>query len=115
MVTGYRELAIQPEAGSDLEDIVNEEHVWDTNDVPVHINVDSVNARDDSNTTDRHDDTYIVDGFDSEKLKVGIDWMGNEVDSRNLDIDKIRQKAQSFDSNKIASEYIDLYLRILKT
>mgnify|MGYP001204150452 CR=1 FL=1 len=58
---------------------------------------------------------YIVDGFDSEKLKVGIDWMGNEVDSRNLDIDKIRQKAQSFDSNKIASEYIDLYLRILKT
>ena len=46
MIKRYRELALQPEADSAIEDIVNEAIVSDTNDTPVQINLDNLNASD---------------------------------------------------------------------
>ncbi len=57
---------------------------------------------------------YVVEDFSSDELKKAIEWMSNENEIKKIDSDKIRQKAQNFDSNKIALEYIELYSRILK-
>ena len=46
LIKRYRELALQPEADSAIEDIVNEAIVSDTNDTPVQINLDNLNASD---------------------------------------------------------------------
>ena len=44
LIKRYREMALHPEADSAIEDIVNEALVSDSNDQPVQINLDHLNA-----------------------------------------------------------------------
>ena len=67
LIKRYRELALQPEADSAIEDIVNEAIVSDTNDVPVQINLDNLNASDGIKTKVRQEFKHIVDLLDFDK------------------------------------------------
>ena len=67
MIKRYRELALQPEADSAIEDIVNEAIVSDTNDTPVQINLDNLNASDGIKDKVRKEFKYIVDLLDFDK------------------------------------------------
>ena len=60
MIKRYRELALQPEADSAIEDIVNEAIVSDTNDTPVQINLDNLNASDGIKDKVRKEFKHIV-------------------------------------------------------
>ena len=46
LIKRYREMALHPEADSAIEDIVNEALVSDSNDVPVQLDLDHLNASD---------------------------------------------------------------------
>ena len=46
LIKRYREMALHPEADSAIEDIISEALVSDTNDSPVDINLDNLNASD---------------------------------------------------------------------
>ena len=46
LIKRYREMALHPEADSAIEDIVNEAIVSDTNDSPIEIDLDHLNASD---------------------------------------------------------------------
>ena len=67
MIKRYRELALQPEADSAIEDIVNEAIVSDTNDTPVQINLDNLNASDGIKTKVRQEFKHICDLLDFDK------------------------------------------------
>ena len=56
---------------------------------------------------------YIVDGFDSNKLKDGIDWLSNEIRKDNYNRDTARNKIINIDAKVIAEKYISLYRDIL--
>ena len=73
MIKRYRELALQPEADSAIEDIVNEAIVSDTNDTPVQINLDNLNASDGIKDKVRKEFKHIVDLLDFDK-KAPNDW-----------------------------------------
>tara|TARA_Y100000590_G_scaffold388062_1_gene462105 strand:- start:1920 stop:3122 length:1203 start_codon:yes stop_codon:yes gene_type:complete len=56
---------------------------------------------------------YIVDNFSSNELKQGIDWILNDDNNdTNFGINA-RNRAEDFDSKKVAKKYIDLYKTIL--
>ena len=67
MIKRYRELALQPEADSAIEDIVNEAIVSDTNDTPVQINLDNLNASDGIKDKVRKEFKHICDLLDFDK------------------------------------------------
>ena len=67
MIKRYRELALQPEADSAIEDIVNEAIVSDTNDTPVQINLDNLNASDGIKDKVRKEFRHICDLLDFDK------------------------------------------------
>ena len=67
MIKRYRELALQPEADSAIEDIVNEAIVSDTNDTPIEINLDNLNASDGIKDKVRKEFKHIVDLLDFDK------------------------------------------------
>ncbi len=67
MIKRYRELALQPEADSAIEDIVNEAIVSDMNDTPVEINLDNLNASDGIKTKVRQEFKHICDLLDFDK------------------------------------------------
>ena len=67
MIKRYRELALQPEADSAIEDIVNEAIVSDTNDTPVQINLDNLNASDGIKDKVRKEFKHIGDLLDFDK------------------------------------------------
>ena len=67
MIKRYRELALQPEADSAIEDIVNEAIVSDTNDTPVEINLDNLNASDGIKDKVRKEFKHICDLLDFDK------------------------------------------------
>ena len=67
LIKRYRELALQPEADSAIEDIVNEAIVSDTNDTPVQINLDNLNASDGIKTKVRQEFKHICDLLDFDK------------------------------------------------
>ena len=67
LIKRYRELAIQPEADSAIEDIVNEAIVSDMNDTPVEINLDNLNASDGIKTKVRQEFKHICDLLDFDK------------------------------------------------
>ena len=67
LIKRYREMALQPEADSAIEDIVNEAIVSDTNDTPVQINLDNLNASDGIKTKVRQEFKHIVDLLDFDK------------------------------------------------
>ena len=67
LIKRYRELALQPEADSAIEDIVNEAIVSDTNDTPVEINLDNLNASDGIKDKVRKEFRHICDLLDFDK------------------------------------------------
>ena len=56
---------------------------------------------------------YVVDEFNSEQLKKGIDWLSEEIQKNNIIGDRAKTKALNFDAKIIAKKYIDLYLNVL--
>ena len=63
----YREMALHPEADSAIEDIVNEAIVSDTNDTPIQINLDNLNASDGIKKKVRAEFKHIIDLLDFDK------------------------------------------------
>ena len=67
LIKRYRELSIQPEADQAIEDIVNEAIVSDTNDSPIEINLDNLNASDGIKDKVRKEFKHICDLLDFDK------------------------------------------------
>jgi hypothetical protein len=67
LVKRYREMALHPEADSAIEDIISEALVSDTNDSPVEINLDNLNASDGIKTKVRDAFKFIKDLMDFDK------------------------------------------------
>jgi len=67
LIKRYREMALHPECDSAIEDIVNEAIVSDTNDTPVQIDLDNLNASDGIKNTIRYEFKHILDLLDFDK------------------------------------------------
>ena len=67
LIKRYREMALHPEADSAIEDIVNEALVSDSNDQPVQINLDHLNASDGIKTKVRDAFKFVKDLLDFDK------------------------------------------------
>ena len=67
LIRRYREMALHPEADSAIEDIISEALVSDTNDSPVEINLDNLNASDGIKTKVRDAFKFIKDLMDFDK------------------------------------------------
>ena len=64
LIKRYREMALHPEADSAIEDIVNEALVSDSNDSPIEINLDHLNASDGIKKTIRSEFKFILELLD---------------------------------------------------
>ena len=67
LIKRYREMALQPECDSAIEDIVNEAIVSDTNDSPVEIELSNLNASDGIKTKIREEFKAVKDLLDFDK------------------------------------------------
>ena len=67
LIKRYREMALHPEVDSAIEDIVNEAIVSDTNDSPVQIDLDNLNASDGIKKKIREEFKYILELLDFDK------------------------------------------------
>jgi len=67
LIKRYREMALHPECDSAIEDIVNEAIVSDTNDSPVQIDLDNLNASDGIKNRIREEFKYILELLDFDK------------------------------------------------
>ena len=67
LIKRYREMALHPEADSAIEDIVNEALVSDSNDTPVQLDLDHLNASDGIKKKIRDEFKYILDLMDFDK------------------------------------------------
>ena len=67
LIKRYREMALHPEADSAIEDIVNEALVSDSNDSPIEINLDHLNASDGIKKTIREEFKFILELLDFNK------------------------------------------------
>jgi hypothetical protein len=67
LIKRYREMALHPECDSAIEDIVNEAIVSDTNDSPVQIDLDNLNASDGIKKKIREEFRYILELLDFDK------------------------------------------------
>jgi len=67
LIKRYREMALHPECDSAIEDIVNEAIVSDTNDTPVQIDLDNLNASDGIKNKIREEFKYVLDLLDFDK------------------------------------------------
>ena len=56
---------------------------------------------------------FIVENFDPEKLKSGIDWIIDEKKNNNFKGINAKIKIKEFGANEIAKKYIELYKEIL--
>ena len=56
---------------------------------------------------------YVVENFNPNQLKDGIDWLSDEVKKDNSKNIKARIKILDFDAKVIAKKYIDLYKSVL--
>ena len=76
LIKRYREMALQPEVDSAIEDIVNEAIVSDQNDVPVQIDLDNLNASDGIKKKIRSEFKYILDllDFDKKSHEIYRNW-----------------------------------------
>ena len=72
----YREMALHPECDSAIEDIVNEAIVSDTNDSPVQIDLDNLNASDGIKKKIREEFKYILEllDFDKKSHEIYRNW-----------------------------------------
>ena len=73
LIRRYRDISQQPECDSAIEDIVNEAVVSDSNDTPVEIDLDNLNASDGIKKKVRQEFKYILDLLDFDK-KAPNDW-----------------------------------------
>ena len=67
LIRRYRSMALYPECDSAIEDIVNEAIVSDTNDSPVSIDLQNLNASDGIKKTIREEFSYILELLDFDK------------------------------------------------
>ena len=67
LIRRYRSMALYPECDSAIEDIVNEAIVSDTNDSPVTIDLQNLNASDGIKKTIREEFSYILELLDFDK------------------------------------------------
>ena len=67
LIKRYREMALHPETDSAVEDIVNEAIVSDSNDSPIEIDLDNLNASDGIKNNIRKEFKYILDLLDFDK------------------------------------------------
>ena len=67
LIKRYREMALHPEVDGAIEDIVNEAIVSDTNDSPVQIDLDNLNASDGLKKKIREEFKYILELMDFDK------------------------------------------------
>jgi len=67
LIKRYREMSLHPEADSAIEDIISEALVSDTNDTPVEINLDNLNASDGIKSKVRDAFKFIKDLMDFDK------------------------------------------------
>ena len=76
LIKRYREMALHPEVDSAIEDIVNEAVVSDTNDAPVAIDLDNLNASDGIKKKIREEFKNIIDllDFDSKAHEIYRNW-----------------------------------------
>jgi hypothetical protein len=76
LIKRYREMALHPEADSAIEDIVNEAIVSDTNDTPIQVNLDNLNASDGIKKKVRQEFKNILDllDFDKKSHEIYRNW-----------------------------------------
>lgn len=76
LIKRYREMALHPECDSAIEDIVNEAIVSDTNDTPVQIDLDNLNASDGIKNKIREEFKYVLDllDFDKKSHEIYRNW-----------------------------------------
>jgi len=76
LIKRYREMALHPEVDSAVEDIVNEAIVSDSNDVPVQIDLDNLNASDGIKKKVRQEFKTILDllDFDKKSHEIYRNW-----------------------------------------
>ena len=67
LIKRYREMALHPETDSAIEDIVNEAIVSDSNDSPIEIDLDNLNASDGIKNNIRNEFKHILDLLDFDK------------------------------------------------
>tara|TARA_B100002019_G_scaffold143651_1_gene123839 strand:+ start:480 stop:2150 length:1671 start_codon:yes stop_codon:yes gene_type:complete len=67
LIKRYREMALHPEVDSAIEDIVNEAIVSDSNDVPVQIDLDNLNASDGIKKNIRKEFKHLLNLLDFDK------------------------------------------------
>jgi len=67
LIKRYREMALHPETDSAIEDIVNEAIVSDSNDSPIEIDLDNLNASDGIKNNIRREFKHILDLLDFDK------------------------------------------------
>ena len=67
LIKRYREMALQPECDSAIEDIIHEAIVSDTNDQPVQVELSNLNASDGIKKKIRDEFKYILDLLDFDK------------------------------------------------
>ena len=67
LIKRYREMALHPETDSAIEDIVNEAIVSDSNDSPIEIDLDNLNASDGIKNNIRSEFKHILDLLDFDK------------------------------------------------
>jgi hypothetical protein len=76
LIKRYREMSLHPECDSAIEDIVNEAIVSDTNDSPVQIDLDNLNASDGIKKKIRQEFKYILEllDFDKKSHEIYRNW-----------------------------------------
>jgi hypothetical protein len=76
LIKRYREMALHPECDSAIEDIVNEAIVSDSNDSPVQIDLDNLNASDGIKKKIRDEFKYILEllDFDKKSHEIYRNW-----------------------------------------
>ena len=76
LIRRYREMALHPECDSAIEDIVNETLVSDSNDSPVEINLDHLNASDGIKQKVRDEFKFILEllDFQSKAHEIYRNW-----------------------------------------
>jgi len=76
LIKRYREMALHPECDSAIEDIVNEAIVSDTNDTPIQIDLDNLNASDGIKKKIRQEFKHILSllDFDKKSHEIYRNW-----------------------------------------
>jgi hypothetical protein len=76
LIKRYREMALHPECDSAIEDIVNEAIVSDTNDSPVQIDLDNLNASDGIKKKIRQEFKHVLEllDFDKKSHEIYRNW-----------------------------------------